>query len=223
MITIKLKQVMSEYGITITDLSDSTGIARSTLTPLVNKPDQVKGIKIDTLDTLCDFFGVSVGDIIQFSTSSHKYKIIASWLINNREEGFLDLVKRIGARERHTLLHVVWTAIMDQDFYAYRVEVSPFPKKDISTLNLRNIPGINEFVDGKLFIRDFIRQNVSARVETTQAIVKILLANDFFKAHIKTLEYITVSWNIGNMLENNTKYTYEFDVKNGIATVKQLF
>ena len=41
MIKIKLKQSMEDYGVTISELSEFTGIARSTLTPLANNPNTV--------------------------------------------------------------------------------------------------------------------------------------------------------------------------------------
>lgn len=55
MILIKLEDLLKEYNLNISEVSDATGIARSTLTPLVNNPETVKGLKIETIDTLCDF------------------------------------------------------------------------------------------------------------------------------------------------------------------------
>ena len=42
MILIKLEDLLKEYNLNISEVSDATGIARSTLTPLVNNPETVK-------------------------------------------------------------------------------------------------------------------------------------------------------------------------------------
>ena len=64
MILIKLEDLLKEYNLNISEVSDATGIARSTLTPLVNNPETVKGLKIETIDTLCDFFGISLDELL---------------------------------------------------------------------------------------------------------------------------------------------------------------
>lgn len=48
---------------TLAEVSRRTGIARATLTALYYGSGN--GIKFGTLDTLCSFFGVGVGDILK--------------------------------------------------------------------------------------------------------------------------------------------------------------
>ena len=73
MILIKLEDLLKEYNLNISEVSDATGIARSTLTPLVNNPETVKGLKIETIDTLCDFFGISLDELLEFKQEKSKY------------------------------------------------------------------------------------------------------------------------------------------------------
>lgn len=65
MIKSRLAVVMAESGkFKIADISRETGIARATLASLYH--GRAKGIQFETLDTLCSFFGVGVGDILKY-------------------------------------------------------------------------------------------------------------------------------------------------------------
>jgi putative transcriptional regulator len=70
MIKCNLAVLMAERGINISDLSKATGISRNALSALYNNTG--KGIQFDTLSTLCEFFGVGVGDLLVNITFSAK-------------------------------------------------------------------------------------------------------------------------------------------------------
>lgn len=61
---ILLKQAALGRRITDVEISETTGIARSTLSRL--RSDDGKGIRFDVLDGLCKFFDCQVGDILVY-------------------------------------------------------------------------------------------------------------------------------------------------------------
>ena len=75
MIRFDLKTHMDRMGISISQLSQKTGIARSTLTPMANRPETMKGIQFDTLDDLCTFFGLNPKDFIKYKPRKYEYSI----------------------------------------------------------------------------------------------------------------------------------------------------
>lgn len=64
MINNKFSILLGERLIKITEISDRTGISRTTLTNLYYK--RSKFISFDVLNKLCEFFDCSVEDIIEF-------------------------------------------------------------------------------------------------------------------------------------------------------------
>lgn len=65
MIKIKLHEQMGKKKIrSIRQLSEETGISRVPLSNLYN--ENGKGIEYETLNTLCRFFGCSIGDILEY-------------------------------------------------------------------------------------------------------------------------------------------------------------
>lgn len=64
MINNKFSALLGERLIKITEISDRTGISRTTLTNLYYK--RSKFISFDVLNKLCEFFDCSVEDIIEF-------------------------------------------------------------------------------------------------------------------------------------------------------------
>lgn len=65
MINIKLDELLEEKNMTILQLSDETGISRSTLNTMVN--GNTKGIQFTTADTLCNYFKCDIGDLLEFT------------------------------------------------------------------------------------------------------------------------------------------------------------
>ena len=58
----RLRILMAEKCIKITELSKETGISRTTLTSLYY--ERTKAIKFETLNILCNFFGCTPNDLI---------------------------------------------------------------------------------------------------------------------------------------------------------------
>ena len=64
MITIKLSDIMGKNKIKISQIERETGITRPTLTGLYY--ERSKGINFETLEKLCRYFEVDVGELIKF-------------------------------------------------------------------------------------------------------------------------------------------------------------
>lgn len=66
MIVVKIKELVASKGISITELYRRTGISRTTLTPLINKPESTKAMRYSTLNSLCSYLECSVSDIFEY-------------------------------------------------------------------------------------------------------------------------------------------------------------
>lgn len=60
-----LAALMGDRLLTITDVHKATGIARSTLVRIYYR--RAKNINLETLTALCDFLGVSLSDLIEYT------------------------------------------------------------------------------------------------------------------------------------------------------------
>lgn len=64
MIRFSLKETMARQKVSIQDLSDNTGLSRTTISNISNNLAQ--GIQLDTLDKILKYLGVTVTEIIEF-------------------------------------------------------------------------------------------------------------------------------------------------------------
>lgn len=64
MIYSKLSNLMRKKGLTITKLANDTGISRTTLTSLYHNSGN--GIQFDTLNVLCNYFHISISELLVF-------------------------------------------------------------------------------------------------------------------------------------------------------------
>ena len=75
MIKLNLKPILDEKGLTITDLHKLTGISRSSLTPIINKPDEVKSIKFEVLDKICESLNIELKEFITHKSDA-KFEVV---------------------------------------------------------------------------------------------------------------------------------------------------
>lgn len=68
MINICLSRILGDRLLKITDISNATGISRTTLTQLYYKRSQ--GITLDVLDKLCNHLDCDVGEILEYKKDS---------------------------------------------------------------------------------------------------------------------------------------------------------
>lgn len=72
MILCTLKNYMKLFGATQSQISGQTGITRPTLLSLIRNEN--KNIKYDTIDELCNFFGIQLKDLLIYSPVKIKQK-----------------------------------------------------------------------------------------------------------------------------------------------------
>lgn len=83
MIKVKLDELLDEKNITILQLSEASGISRSTLNSMVN--GTTKGIQFSTIETICNFFKCNINDLIEF-TPTVEAPTLKSIHVNHEEE-----------------------------------------------------------------------------------------------------------------------------------------
>jgi putative transcriptional regulator len=64
LIKCHLSRLMGERKLKISDVARDTGLHRNTITLLYQ--ETANRVDIDALDALCKYFGVSVGEILEF-------------------------------------------------------------------------------------------------------------------------------------------------------------
>lgn len=62
MIRVELSKIMGIHKMNIAEVSKATGIARNTLSSLYH--ENMKGIQLETIEKLCVYFDVSVGEFM---------------------------------------------------------------------------------------------------------------------------------------------------------------
>lgn len=64
MIFSKLKVLMAERDLKVNEVAGVTGISQTTLTGLFN--NTLKGVRLDTINTLCQYFNVSINEFFDY-------------------------------------------------------------------------------------------------------------------------------------------------------------
>ncbi|RNC63146.1 MAG: hypothetical protein AWM53_01531 [Candidatus Dichloromethanomonas elyunquensis] len=62
MIENKLSEIMGRKRLKISDVLEGTGLARNTVAELYH--GRAKGVQFETLDRLCSYLGVEVGELL---------------------------------------------------------------------------------------------------------------------------------------------------------------
>ena len=58
---IKLRELLAERNVTITQVHNETGLSRPTLNSIFN--DRNKGIQLETIDILCNYLRITPGEL----------------------------------------------------------------------------------------------------------------------------------------------------------------
>lgn len=72
MIICTLKELMKMFGVNQSKLSEETGITRPTLLSLIRNENQ--NIKYDTINSLCNYFGIGLSDLLLYSPINIEFK-----------------------------------------------------------------------------------------------------------------------------------------------------
>ena len=65
MLRNRLNVLLAEHELTIKDVHEDTGLSRTTISNMINKPGGT--VNMDTLDVLCRYLGISPGDFFLYS------------------------------------------------------------------------------------------------------------------------------------------------------------
>lgn len=99
MIVNNLKELMERENINISELSAATDITRNTISSLINKGSKLTAYKKNTIEQLCSYFGVGIGDIFFFIdetiTVDHVFSLTPTDQFKKTAEGNYFLEARI--------------------------------------------------------------------------------------------------------------------------------
>lgn len=146
MIKIKLDKILESRELTISEVSKDTGIARSTITPIVNNPEEVKSIRFATLDKLCDYLNVPLNELIEHVPSEDKFKVIDKYHFK-RDEKELFLIE--GSIENTLSITPVFISIHPVKVYG-REDVMGY-KYDIELLHVEEIKELKNMENEIIF------------------------------------------------------------------------
>ncbi|MBC1286903.1 helix-turn-helix transcriptional regulator [Listeria booriae] len=73
MIVCNLNVLMAERGLKISDVAKRTGISRTTLTALAH--NKFKGVQLETMDSLCDFFKITTNELLIYRNFNYSAEI----------------------------------------------------------------------------------------------------------------------------------------------------
>lgn len=211
MIDIKLSDVMKQHGITISELSEYTGLARSTITPLVNNPSEVKGIKIETLNVLCDFFGVPTQEIIKFIPESKKYSFIN--LIkhpDNDDIFYIIMKKKIGNANRYVFLSLMIlqnNSPYEELYYDIHISIKDSEDKHLPESVWSFVENKNEILPAHVYLKDLERQSKNIKEQNSGVIVKYLIQNKVFTETSSNEARFNIYWEDFDFFDNEKKQT----------------
>lgn len=77
MLQNRLRILMAERGLKVSDISERTGISRSTLTLI--RDNKTKMIRLDTLNTLLKFFNVTPDDFFNYNGMHEPLDLLKKW------------------------------------------------------------------------------------------------------------------------------------------------
>ncbi|WP_084676326.1 helix-turn-helix domain-containing protein [Carnobacterium pleistocenium] len=210
MIKLNLDSIMKEKNLSISDISKDTGIARSTLTPIVKNPDDVKSVRFDTLDKLCGYLDVDLSDLLIYSPNKTGMKLIKMWISKNREFGIFE-IKRITTFSEKSAFVSFGIGHSDSENHL-KVALEIMDNHELSILNNKvkgfEIKNSLEPMEQKDFKQ--IIQNAS-RKELFELTLQIAISFFTTKQHDYDASTIELYWAVGSLFLDGVKNTFIFD------------
>lgn len=228
MIKLKLNEIMKQQKISITEVSKATGIARSTLTPIVNNPEEVKAIRFETIDKLCSYLDIGLQELVEYKQNEIENKIIGFWLSKDHSFGIIELKRSTLYNEKSGFISfsinrdvVSHGEEVEEINGSYTCSLEIMTEEEIMTLNtkfddfeIKNKVKAMEQTDLKKIIKKMDRKEL---MDLTVEIVSLLMFNEIFKFHI---EMIDLRWLVGSIILDSIKnsFTFKIDDKNDTLT-----
>lgn len=220
MIRLKLNEIMKQKKLSITEVSKATGIARSTLTPIVNNPEEVKAIRFETIDKLCSYLDIELQELVEYKQNEIENKIIGFWLSKNHTFGIIELKRSTLYNEKSGFI----SFSMNRDVVSHGDEVEVIngsytcsleimTEEEIMTLNtkfgdfkIKNKVQAMEQTDLKKILKKMDRKEL---MDLTMKIVSSLMFNEIFGFPIELIE---VKWSIGSIILDSIKNSFTFKI-----------
>lgn len=212
MIKLKLKDLLETHSLTISEFSTDTGLARSTITPMVNKPNDVKALKLETINVICDYFGVSTDELIEFIPETKKYSVINVIAVDDEKSLIVILKKQLGNTERLCMVYAATSLTPmyfneDLDDSTIRMYLSC----ELSVLDKKNVPKrilesylSSNIISSEVFLKDFERNDMEVQKATTQIIAKYVVNSLLNDDEVKQSEYAQFTWTDFPFFERKT-------------------
>lgn len=233
MIEIKLKEILEERNLTISELSRDTGIARSTLTPIVNTPEEVKSIRFSTLDTLCEYLNCHLKDIIDYQPNKEKFDIVKIYSLDFQSEGLLMVQanKETSFSKIPVFLSVYGSPIpyiKDEEIYdseALKITIEVMDRNELLTVesNLSQF----DIDEDQLSKMDKYATEIRSWLNNADRNLLRSLTIDIFSKLIKMGMYeqksdVRITWSVGSQHFDSLKNSFEFEVDYTNRTIKDI-
>lgn len=224
MIEVKLKEIIESRGISITEMSNDTGIARSTLTPIINNPEEVKSIRFSTLDKICEYLNVELTDVIDYVPNKDNF-IIKD--VNELEYRDNKLVIISAIKENSFTEMPILLSLFGQGYnFNYEDESSGSPDVfdiSIEVMNgeeVKKVNSINKVFDTDEYNEDELNKfSIETRQwllqldrkrfrDITISILSKLVDEDIYDL----TNNIKMQWHIGSLHFHPTKTYFQFEV-----------
>lgn len=189
MLKCNLAVLLAERGLSVSDLSEQTGLSRNTLGALVNNTG--KGIQFDTMDAICQYLDINPGELFTYAdvglngifTHPNKKQI------HYDSFGILNIVKYSGFYEVEIFYNetiIKMQGLLNTDNYPRRIQVV-FSIKDKA--RLEKIPlifrqEIFTVITDQALHEVNISYDLPIKIEKGSVEIKFL-DDDFIKKEIK--------------------------------------
>lgn len=225
---IKLKEIMDAHDINISELSDETGLSRSTLTPLIKEPNNIGGLKLETIKLLCDFFGIKINRLIEITPSKPKYFLEKIYTNDsNVNEMKIVLTKRIAMKERRSLVSISFDSFSVSNYpegsLAINIKCSFMSKKEAKVFSetTTDFPKLTTFSETNIFEQD-IRTQTSKNILAQSKIIAKIVSEKSDPSSLITMDIdcFNVSWDFSDKQNKNIVTCLLEKTENGFIEIE---
>lgn len=209
--------MLNKKNLTITEVSNETGIARSTLTPIVNTPEKVKSIRFDTMDKLCNYLNIKLSELIEYKPDNDKITIKKVFPSLNKRFGVFLLKRETTYKDEYGYLSFLIEK-HHEEAGKYLVTLEIMNEKELEILNknlsMHNLTKLNKDVDQNQ-LRDVLKDLDRESLATLSIkISSFFVSSDYYEP----IENIELYWGLGHIMFGRFQntFTFEYDKDNEV-------
>ena len=201
MIACNLQVLLAKKGLKIAKVSRDTKISRTTLTALCSNTSTPKGIRFETINTLCTYLDVQPGELFEFYPIEiidvEIENVISKSTHTNSESDIIDIEMSVHYRlatrttKNISIIAACMSVIESSRFDPYlcwRVDILPPEKNETFLFSL------------PWFVKDYISSEIICAIGDDETIMSIIKKNK----NPEQLDAYTIAWN-NNMPINDLK------------------